>query len=61
MTAKTQVDMRDVARSLCVVVKVRRAAEFQWRFWLGARLMKLAKLVMGCEVEFEITDARQTD
>jgi len=49
----TELDVRKLAHTLTLKVKLRRHAEFKLRAWIGMQLIRLAAWVMWLGVEFE--------
>lgn len=49
----TTIDKVKMMRQVTLYARITRATEWQWRMWLGARLMFFAAWVMNCNLEIE--------
>lgn len=46
-----EVDVRKVIGRLTIPVKISHCREVSFRIWLGSKIIQLAELVIGCEIE----------
>ena len=51
--AKATTDCVKTMRSITLTVKLKRLNELRLRVWLGRQMLKLAALVMNCNIEME--------
>ena len=55
---KAEVHMPSVVRGITLQCKVTGAKRTRMRLWAGAQVMKLAALIMGCDIAIEMNDER---
>lgn len=49
-------DATKVMRQITLHVRIKRATELKARLWVGTRLIELAALIMGCNLDIEATE-----
>jgi len=50
---KAEVDMMETAKSITMNVTLKKMRQFQFRLWLGGKLILLAARVMGIKAKVE--------
>ncbi len=51
---KTQIPASEIANSLRLTVTITGVRRFRFRIWIGAQLIQLAALAIGCGIEIKI-------
>jgi hypothetical protein len=55
---RAEVSMADAMKNLVIEVKVTRGKEWVVRLWIGAALLKLAALVIGCGITVDLQEKK---
>ncbi len=58
--ADAVINMANVISNVTINVRVTGMAVAKARLWAGAQVMKLAALIMGCDIELEAEIAEKT-